>query len=69
MKSKDWEYHAALLHKHDSAKFNRPTKRMHESPVIEHFDQTAQFLDLVILVGSAAVLAIVVVLLVFKVMS
>lgn len=69
MRAKDWEYHAALLHKHDSAKFNRPTKRMHESPVIEQFGDEQHFMDVIILVGCAAGLAIVVLLLVFKVMS
>lgn len=67
-KAKDWEYHCALLHKHDSAKFNVPTKRMRESPVVEKFGRN-DFEDLVILTTCGAVLAIVVVLLVAKVMS
>lgn len=67
-KAKDWEYHCALLHKHDSAKFNVPTKRMRESPVIEKFGDDG-FADLVILITCGGVLATVVVLLVAKVMS
>ena len=67
MRSKDWEYHAALLHKHDSAKFNHPTKRMRCSPAIETFEDDG--FDLVILVACGAVFAIVMLLLAFKVMS
>lgn len=67
-KSKDWEYHCALLHKHDSAKFNVPTKRMRESPVIESFGDS----DLgyyVATISILGILATVIVLVVVKVIS
>jgi hypothetical protein len=64
MRAKDWEYHAALLHKHDSAKFNVPTKRVRESPVVEQYGTATSALDLVILVGCASALGVIVLLLI-----
>lgn len=67
-KPKEWEAHAALLHRHNNLKFIKPTQRMRESPVIERFDGQG-FGDIVILVACGATLAVVVVLLLAKVIA
>lgn len=67
-KPKEWEAHAALLHRHSNMKFLKPTPRFRESPVIEKFGDEARFLDTVILITCGCILAVVVVLLITKVL-
>ncbi len=58
MRHHDWEVHHALLHKHGSAKFTRPTPRTErESPVLESFGNAHPREGLIIVVLCAIVLA------------
>lgn len=54
---KDWEANAALLWKHDSAKFMKLTPRMREQPVVEVFGSPTNNGDITILLASVAALA------------
>jgi catalase (peroxidase I) len=60
---KDWEIHAARLHSQPSnLKFINGTRRMsYDLPVIEQYDRSSDFADLVILVAACAILGVIVI--------
>lgn len=65
---KDWEVHAARLHNQPSnRKFINGTRRTERDlPVIEQFDCSGDFADLVVLISCTAALAVVALLLAFE---
>jgi hypothetical protein len=62
MRHQDWQAHQSLLHRHGNIKFARPTPRTeHESPVFESFGDAHPLEGICIVVGCAAILAIIVI--------